>query len=165
MDKFLGSGSLLSVGELLKPYQPGNTGILNFPPGRVLTAPPAVDTQAPRRVTWQQAAVPMSIAPVLATVSGMVLDERGNPVAGAVVSLTASSIAYTQPQARMTLADGSYRFMDTPGEYFISARLGGDRDSGSHKVTLTPGSPSNLNLSVQRASEGVSPEPPAIREI
>jgi hypothetical protein len=161
MQRILGKTSLGSVADLLKPYQTENKGIPDFPFSKLMPNEPGGDTNPeqrrgdrplPKAKGWDLQ--PHLVLPVLATVSGRVLDERGKPVAGAVVSLTASSISYAQPQLRMTLDDGSYSFEDVPGSYFISARLGssipgGELNSESQTVTLKTASPSNVNLYIQ----------------
>jgi len=127
--------------------QPGQ----NLPPGTKLQSPPWLIPMAP---------------PKQATLSGMVLDEHGNPVSGAIVSLVASFIATAQPQWRMTFEDGYYSFADVPGAYSISARLsgrGGELRSQSQLVNLSADNPSRINLYLLRpapttTAEQVGPE-------
>jgi hypothetical protein len=160
----MGNGWNSSISKLLRPYQSTSPAIpgftfpnlanqlgstfgnapssdqpgQNLPPGSKLQNPPWLNPMAP---------------PKQANLSGTVLNEHGNPVSGAIVSLVASFITTAQPQWRMTFEDGSYSFADAPGAYSISARLssrGGELRSDSQLVNLSADNPSRINLCLLR---------------
>jgi hypothetical protein len=148
--------SMPSVADLLKPYESQNKSIPSFP----TISPPSIGNSTPQQQGPWRYTAPIQI---LAAVAGSVLDEHGNEIAGAVVSLTPSTITSAQPQWRMTRDDGSYSFEGAPGEYFISARLassisGGELDSGSATVSLTTASASKVNLYVHPHSRAETEE-------
>jgi hypothetical protein len=82
------------------------------------------------------------VAPIVSAISGVVIDERGNPVAGAFVELRladqhdlsrgAAGLGFT------TDATGRYRFQDLPpGRYEVGINLAGAAREGSASLYAT----------------------------
>lgn len=156
IDQLGRSGWNSSIGELLKPYQ---------------STSPAIPRLNLSSLTSQLASPllsPPAVAPPVqqATINGTVLDEQGNPVSGAVVSLVASFLTTARPQWRMTFDNGSYSFADVPGLYSISARVtgrNGEMRSDNQVVNLAAGNPSKIDLRLlaparTTTQEQISPE-------
>ena len=153
----LGSGSKISLNDLLKPYQTEKT-LPDFPAVRLQPTKPskssASNTSRSPHANPPLQARANSAPPTLAFLSGTVRDERGNPMMGAVVTLTSSSFTGSAPEARLTDADGGYSFADVAGRYFLAARFNSalsDQElrSGSQPVTLDLRQRSLVDLKVQ----------------
>ncbi|HTS30905.1 MAG TPA: carboxypeptidase-like regulatory domain-containing protein [Bryobacteraceae bacterium] len=179
LQKLTGNGWNSSINELLKPYESTSPAIPNLQFHRLINQlgsnsgnTPAVGQSGQNPPQGNRIQFPPWLnavaAPTQATVTGVVLDEHGNPVSGAVVSLVASFITTAQPQWRMTFENGFYSFTDAPGLYSISARLsssiqGGEMRSDSQLVSLSNGNDSKVNLYLHPLartpiSQQISPE-------
>ncbi|HET9834360.1 MAG TPA: TonB-dependent receptor [Vicinamibacterales bacterium] len=118
----------------------------------ILCAPTALLAQA-RPVTTQMA----SLAP--GGIQGLVLDEAGAPVAGAVVSALGSSSAFA-----VTDRFGHFELRSlTPGPYLVRAHLAGYAAPRGQVVRVLPSTRSSSSISLRRVTAlATTPSTPPI---
>ena len=82
-----------------------------------------------------------------ATLNGKVTDPRGNPLAGASVTIEGGGHTYSQT----TKSDGSFQQVVTPGLFAITVNRGGYQTS-QNEVTVTAGSSYDVSVTMQESN-------------
>src|SRR5829696_4944915 len=89
----------------------------------------------------------------LGTISGTVLDSRGNPVAGALVKVLRDGFNEVVKETK-SAADGSFAARVTPGRYLIRALADGFTPATFSAVQVTPSTELVYRFNLQPAGEG-----------
>jgi hypothetical protein len=100
----------------------------------------------------------------LGTISGTVLDSRGNPVAGALVKILRDGFNEVVKETK-SAADGSFVARVTPGRYLVRALAEGFTPATFTSVQVTPATELVYRFNLQPAGEGrTAPERRADRD-
>jgi TonB-dependent receptor-like protein/carboxypeptidase family protein len=89
------------------------------------------------------------------SIQGIVLDERGVPVAGATISALGATSAYA-----VTDRSGHFELRTlSPGPYLVRAHLSGFVASRSQVIDVRPSSRASSSIALRHASNGTTPYP------
>lgn len=89
----------------------------------------------------------------LGTISGSVLDSRGNPVSGALVKILRDGFNEVVKETKSS-ADGSFAARVTPGRYLVRALAEGFTPATFTSVQVTPSTELVYRFNLQPAGEG-----------